>query len=76
VTSASGVGRRSDRLIVSVFDGIWRVRWENGEEVHSSRIESEAWERAKWTAERDRAEALLIINGGEVRFRADFRDDA
>lgn len=75
MTSTSGGSGGNGRLLVSTFDGIWRVRWEDGDEIHSSHSETEAWNRAKVIAQRARAEALLHTREGEVRLRADFRDD-
>lgn len=54
---------------------MWCVRWENGDEILRCHAEERAWEYAKRAAEIQRAEAILYADHGEVRLRADFRDD-
>lgn len=74
-----GPGPRGDALtdsvVASEFDGVWSVRAGDGEEIYRGRSEQEAWTQAKRVATKQRCEALLYADHGEVRLRADFRDE-
>ncbi len=64
------------RIVVKVDElmgGIWTAEWEDGDEIHRSGDEMEAWEHARESAREHGAEAVLISRAGEVALRADFR---
>jgi hypothetical protein len=65
----------SGRVVVSESAGGWKVRWEDHGEIYRSPNESHAWSHAKRIARQARAEAILCAGAGEVRLRADFRED-